>query len=796
VTSDLRRQGGSGRPTAELVFQLGQTVYIVRRVSGGECALWIGDIGGEPEATGATNVSRRIAQELELTWDVFKRTVFAEQKDIAALDPRATGPARRAHVEKLLGLARFKRAADQARAAVKEIQNEITGRLAELEDEEELKGALAGAERAAEEENPRVLDLKQQLANAETAYRTARKAVDKEHERAKEAALIKERRDSALAAAEAADVRCKEAKRRLAERAKRSKRLAKLQPEAKLAPAAEKELRALEELADAHRELEQARTDLASIEHDPDSAKRDEKRLEELQDERETLKTSISGLAAEIEQLERRQLALIEAASAGDPKAVQVQRDRAGQEERRLDREVELLRRQIDEDEQHIAAVRSGGPATQCPVCRRPYGDDYEQILAAHEAEIAGAEARLPDLDAALAAASTAREDADDRLARARDAQKALSRTEGPSNLHACSQRLGAGERRRAQIQGRLEEVATELLPLQTSVRASREVGKKWASAHAIVLERQRRFARAAKAADAETYDPAAHEAARQRSERLSAVADVAEELERLIAEARGVERQLADAMDQAQRQRQAVAQLTDQFMTIGLKKGELDRRQAVCQQCEQRRDGLRDELEQARLAAQGRSQEVKDLRRRLRALRRALGEVQRRRVELRQYQVVADVLEQYRQHESQRAWPQLQQGASALLAAATGGRYADIRLSADYKLTIVDRGQEHGLARYSGGEQDLANLCLRLAIAEWVAKERGTDISLVILDEVFGSQDDERRRLLLDQLRSLSTRFRQMLIVTHVADIADLCDARIEVSIDEVGTSKAVVAG
>jgi exonuclease SbcC len=231
-----------------------------------------------------------------------------------------------------------------------------------------------------------------------------------------------------------------------------------------------------------------------------------------------------------------------------------------------------------------------------------------------------------------------------------------------------------------------------------------------------------------------------------------------------------------------------------DELKKLGLMSGQLAKLQTGCRESEERRDQLREDHQEARLKAQAHSHEVKELRRRLTALQKALAEVKRRRVELRRYQVAADVLEQYRQYESQRAWPQLHQGASALLAAATGGRYADIRLSADYKLTIVDRGEEHGLARYSGGEQDLANLCLRLAIAEWVAKQRGTDIGLVILDEVFGSQDEERRRLLLDQLRSLSTRFRQMLIVTHLPDIADLCDARIEVSIDEAGRSTAMV--
>jgi exonuclease SbcC len=117
------------------------------------------------------------------------------------------------------------------------------------------------------------------------------------------------------------------------------------------------------------------------------------------------------------------------------------------------------------------------------------------------------------------------------------------------------------------------------------------------------------------------------------------------------------------------------------------------------------------------------------------------------------------------------------------------------VKLSSDYRLMIVDRGEDHELARFSGGEQDLANLCLRLAIADWVSKERSVDLGFVVLDEVFGSQDDERRQRLLSELRALSGRFRQMLVITHLSDIADLCDSHVEVSLLEPGRSSAVVA-
>ena len=121
--------------------------------------------------------------------------------------------------------------------------------------------------------------------------------------------------------------------------------------------------------------------------------------------------------------------------------------------------------------------------------------------------------------------------------------------------------------------------------------------------------------------------------------------------------------------------------------------------------------------------------------------------------------------------------------GASTLFNEASEGRYADVRLSEHYRLGIYDRGEPFGIERFSGGEQDLANLCLRLAIADWVARERNVEVGFVILDEVFGSQDEDRRRRLMTGLRLLGVRFHQLLVITHVPEIAELCEHQLEVT-------------
>ena len=73
-----------------------------------------------------------------------------------------------------------------------------------------------------------------------------------------------------------------------------------------------------------------------------------------------------------------------------------------------------------------------------------------------------------------------------------------------------------------------------------------------------------------------------------------------------------------------------------------------------------------------------------------------------------------------------------------------------------------------------SGGEDDLANLCLRLAISELIGESSGAGPSFVVLDEVLGSQDDERRELVMAALPRLTGHFRQVLMVAHVPGVQD----------------------
>jgi exonuclease SbcC len=85
-----------------------------------------------------------------------------------------------------------------------------------------------------------------------------------------------------------------------------------------------------------------------------------------------------------------------------------------------------------------------------------------------------------------------------------------------------------------------------------------------------------------------------------------------------------------------------------------------------------------------------------------------------------------------------------------------------------------------------SGGEEDLANLVLRLAISQMIAERAGQQFSLLVLDEVFGSLDESRRNNVVELLRRLQDRFEQVILITHIESVREGLDRTINVRYDE----------
>lgn len=136
---------------------------------------------------------------------------------------------------------------------------------------------------------------------------------------------------------------------------------------------------------------------------------------------------------------------------------------------------------------------------------------------------------------------------------------------------------------------------------------------------------------------------------------------------------------------------------------------------------------------------------------------------------------------------------PELSEIASSFLGSLTDERYNRLELDERYDIIIL----EDGIAKpvISGGEEDIANLVLRLAISQMIADRSGQPFSLLVLDEVFGSLDASRRDNVLELLHRLEDRFEQVILITHIESVREGVDRVIMVRYDEE-TGASIVDG
>jgi DNA repair protein SbcC/Rad50 len=151
-------------------------------------------------------------------------------------------------------------------------------------------------------------------------------------------------------------------------------------------------------------------------------------------------------------------------------------------------------------------------------------------------------------------------------------------------------------------------------------------------------------------------------------------------------------------------------------------------------------------------------------------------------------------LLDRFREHLVARMAPAVSREASHLLALFTQGRYTELVLDDGYELCMADQGRFLPLERFSGGEQDLAHLAVRLGISRLLATRSGLpEIRFLALDEVFSSLDRDRCAALLGALQSLGGLYSQILAITHLDTLREAFDAVLPVGLEE---GSATVAG
>ena len=729
----IRFTGAAPRASVrvELVFELaGHRYRVLRGLTNAECFL---DGAETPIANTITGVTELLQRRLGMTRTEFFHTYFTEQKELDVM--KTLGPADRARfLSRVLGYDRLSGAQELARERRRALVAEINGVRQGMPDPDAIWRAVADAEARVAAGRLRA----EQAVQARTASAAALDAVapqwrDAQSQREQAQLLLSELRVAENDAQTAA---------RDIERLERD--LAMIATaHAELVPVRE-QLLGLRPIREALQQLEELATAesgrLALLE-----------RVKALAEEEAKLADRASRLesAPTLERETQHQLHALRNALADIERQLDDERTAWARDRQEAETRLDALRTQYAELAEQQETLEGLGEDSPCPTCNRPLGASYQGVL-----------------DLVREQLETVRIDGNYYRARVEQLSSVPATVEALEASRRNQQaELAATERRFAKIQAALAEAAT--------------LGDQRARVTERMAEVTKRLAELPEGYDAERHaslrrDAGALQALETRSARLGA------QLEREPAVRAEHTRALA-ARDAARAQ---VLALEAQRAGVGLDepaylrvREAFEAASAEARRAELEAVAATGEAERARMALDA----AEHGRRELSRLQGALDTLE---TEKRLHDELDRALTDLRTDLNFQLRPELAEIASGFLADLTDGRYNSLEFDEEYRLLVIENGVPKPVI--SGGEEDLCNLVLRLAISQMIAERAGQAFSLLILDEVFGSLDETRRANVVELLRRLNDRFEQVIVITHIEQVREGLDRLVQVRFDE----------
>lgn len=736
---DIRSLSAGGRAgvKAELDFELGGHRYrIVRSLSTAELYL---DGASAPIANSTTGVSDVLRRRLGMSQQEFFNTYFTGQKELGVM--AAMGPAERAQfLSRVLGYEKLRGAQSLVRERRNVIRGELAGLQSGMPESETVARQLADAESRLKDAEKRARDA---LGRLKKAHDTLGEITPRWTEAQKERDTHQQLQ---------AELRVRESE------------------EASLGRDAERLDRELGEIQAARKEIEEISAEL-NVHADLAAQLRDMERLHQEEGRRKELARGRQVIEQELAQL---RLKLDASASAdADLRGAELSRERGRADLEAALAQEEAARTEWVRDKQEVMTKREAlltqyrevraqrdrladlGPESPCPICTRPLKDHFREVLDELDGKLSEIEVegkyfrnRLEQLEEPPAPLK-------DIAARARELEADLERAgRAVTDAQLRAQVRSQAEHDVADRERRLAEIAAQLETIPSGYHATR---------HAQLTQQHAQLA-----------------SLQERSVRLGALAEreprVRKDLTRVQKDLAAARARLADL-----RERHAASRFSEK----GFEKLKADHETASAElhASELAALGAEKELEaarEARDAADANRRELLRAQERLRALtmdRRMHEELDRAFSDIR-----ADLNAHLR--------PEISDLASGFLSELTDGRYSDLELDDDYNVIVKEDNIPKPVI--SGGEEDIANLVLRLAISQMIAERAGQSFSLLILDEVFGSLDESRRHNVVELLRRLHDRFEQVIVITHIESVREGLDRVLAVRYDaEAGVSR-----
>ncbi|OQX84487.1 hypothetical protein B6D60_09280 [candidate division KSB1 bacterium 4484_87] len=721
---DIRSQFCSaGDVTAvTLEFDLqGESYRIERELRGKaatvEAAIYRGDVD-EPIAVQERGVNEMVEKLLNLDYRSFFVSVFARQKDLAALS-MFRPEERKKSIARLINIDAIERARKNVRTD-KNIKNEKkSGIEAHLADEKELTAKKKELQRELKEADIEIEKKKKQFSAVRKELSDLKAEFESQSKKREQFLQLSSQIENKKNLKQEFESREKQLEKEIEQILSAKKEYEEQKGKLKEFEKVQRKKERMDRDASRFSALQAYQQEFKRVEAQVTREKvRMSRLISELKDA-DAIREHLEKTDARIAKLKERQKQLqkTQLENQGQLKSIETK----GKEARQRKNKIEEL-----------------GPESPCPVCTRPLKDHYEKVLGQFNAELLDLAGRYREVEKAKEAIVAEIQDVEDQLKKLNEERDAL--LQNREEFRQRKKQRDESEKELVSYQKQLKEIEERIAKLGTV-----EYNEK------IHIQVKKDFK--------ELY---------QIRDRLLRHEENIKRLEQTREELTRVQMSLAQYAAEIKQETKKMTELgydAESFEktrnVLDEKQKELDELNEEIHQLEQRKIAITKDIEHLTADIEKNSQ-----------LREQISQAQN---EITYLEALDYHFGIFRQELSGRIRPMIAARASELLHLTTQGKYSILELDEDYNIFLYDQAERFPLARFSGGEEDLANLCLRIAISQVVAERSGrSQINFIVLDEIFGSQDEHRRELIMNALQQLATQFRQIFIITHVENIKD----------------------
>ena len=683
----------------------------------------------EMTTSGAKEVTMAIAKLTKMSKEAFLHTLFASQKELTNLS-NSKPEDRKKMIRRLLGLEKIDFVENELIEKSRELKRDITASAEFLLAEEELKSKTAlikettvlkqALEKEVKTKNLELENTKKKELHVKSELELFVKTKEQKQKLMSELSLIKNDINANL------------------------DNQTKLTTELKTLEIKAKELKSLSTVKKEYESLHVKLKEQETLKNIQIKKAGLEKKQIQLRAQYTKAKADMATLEEQIKPYET----LLGQKKENEALHVKIKTELSGKqtEQKQLQNELSEEGRVVSDTQQKIAKIQSLGRESNCPTCTRQLLDEYDNVIAS-----------LND------------------IVQKTQSQK-IDKTK--EKLALLTQQIEALELQKEQTQKALhgnETALSVILSKQKDLASAKEHFTK-------VNEQGKRNKEELDTLSKHAYDEALHVSLQKSFLALKPRYETVLSLETELKREQGVREDLAltcknaEALHVKSKEKELeVANTLYDEPKHTAKQSEYDE----LQKQKEKQYSVISELKEKIAKHEG---EIKTLQNALENNELQLKKVQHKKDDLSDFEKIKVSLSEFKTKLNSKIAPRISQIASGMYATITKGKYQAIEVNNDFDFFIYDEGKCYPIERFSGGEIDLANLVLRIAISKTLSELSGaSSVGFLAFDEVFGSQDESRRMEILEAFHTIKEQYRQIFLISHEMEIKEMFERVVE---------------